>query len=79
MFKLRLRIQQEVDEHPRGGHVRYSADCPECKRGAAVARPHERAFTRQGGELSVDIAGPFVEGVPVTDRVVGKHQWVSIC
>ena len=74
-FKLRIRTQQELDEHRRGGHARYSPDCPECKRGAAKQRPRERLFTRQGGELSIDISGPFTKGVPVTDRNVGEHQW----
>ena len=43
--------------------------------GAARQRPHYRAPTRQGGELSVDIGGPYAKGVPVTDRPVAKHQW----
>ena len=30
---------------------------------------------RQGGELSIDIAGPFYLGVPVIDRPVVKALW----
>ena len=74
--KIKIRIQQELDEHRRRGHATYSSDCPECKRGAAVGRSHERVFTRQGGELSVDITGPMlVDGVPVTDRPVSRKDW----
>ena len=32
-------------------------------------------FTRQGGELSVDIGGPYRQGIPLTDRITAKHQW----
>ena len=74
-LQIRIKTQQELDEHRRQGHVQYSPDCPECKRGAAKQRSHQRAFTRQGGELSVDIGGPYNPGVPVTDRIVAKHQW----
>ena len=48
-FKIRLRSQKELDEHRRQGHPRYSPDCPECKRGAAKQRSHQRLFTREGG------------------------------
>ena len=74
-LKLKIKTQQQLDEHRRQGHPRYSPDCPECKRGAAKQRSHQRVFTRQGGELSVDLGGPYRPGVPVTDRVVAKHQW----
>ena len=74
-LKLKIKNQQEMDEHRRQGHPEYSPDCPECKRGAARQRQHFRAPTRQGGELSVDIGGPYAQGVPVTDRPVAKHQW----
>ena len=47
----------------------------ECKRGAAKRRTHVKIFTRDGGELSVDIAGPYTEGVPVTDRKTNRAQW----
>ena len=41
-----------------------------------MGRSHERMFTRQGGELSVDITGPMlVDGVPVTDRPVSRKDW----
>ena len=73
-LKLRIKTQQELDEHRRQGHVQYSPDCPECKRGAAKQRSHQRAFTRQGGESSVDIGAPYNPGMPVTDRIVAKHQ-----
>ena len=39
-LKLRIKTQQELDEHRRQGHVQYSPDCPECKRGAAEQRAH---------------------------------------
>ena len=48
-LKLRIKTQQELDEHRRHGHVQYSPDCPDCKRGAAKQRSHQRVFTRQGG------------------------------
>ena len=54
-LKVRIKTQQQLDEHRRQGHIQYSPDCPECKRGAAKPRAHYRAFTRVGGELSVDI------------------------
>ena len=66
-LKIKIRSQQELDEHRRQGHPQYSPDCPECKRGAAKQRSHQRVFTRQGGELSVDLGGPYRAGVPVTD------------
>ena len=74
-LELRIKAQQQFDQHRREGHVQYSPDCPECKRGAAKRRPQQRAFTREGGELSVDIGGPYNPGVPVIDRIVAKHQW----
>ena len=74
-LKLKIRFQQQLDERRRQGHPRYSPVCPECKRGAAKQRSHQRVFTRQGGEFSVDLGGPYRPGVPVTDRVVAKHQW----
>ena len=48
-LKVRLRSQGELDEHRRQGHIQYSPDCPECKRGVAKQRPHHRAATREGG------------------------------
>ena len=48
-LKLKIKNQQQLDEHRRQGHPEYSPDCPECKRGAARQRPHFRAPTRQGG------------------------------
>ena len=47
-LKLRIKTLQELDEYRRQGHVPHSPDCPECKRGAAKQRSHQRAFTRQG-------------------------------
>ena len=73
--KIRLKSQKELDEHRRAGHPRYSPDCPECKRGVAKQRPHKRLATKVGGELSVDIAGPYPKGVPVTDREVVEELW----
>ena len=73
-LKPKIKTQSQLDEHRRQGHLKYSPDCPECKRGAAKQRAHQRLFTRQGGELSVDIAGPYAEGLPVTDRKVASHQ-----
>ena len=42
-LKLRIKTQAELDQHRREGHVHYSPDCPECKRGVAKQRPHYRA------------------------------------
>ena len=41
----------------------------------AKQRPHHRKADKQGGELSIDIAGPFMAGLPVTDRPVVKTLW----
>ena len=54
-LRVKLKTQQQLDEHRRQGHPQYSPDCPECKRGAAKQRAHSRADTRTGGELSVDM------------------------
>ena len=48
-LKLKIKTQAELDEHRRQGHLKYSPDCPECKRGASKQRSHQRLFTRQGG------------------------------
>ena len=48
-LKVRIKTQQQLDEHRRQGHIQYSPDCPECKRGAAKQRAHYRAFTSVGG------------------------------
>ena len=48
-LKVRIKTQPQLDEHRRQGHVQYSPDCPECKRGAAKQRSHQRALTREGG------------------------------
>ena len=73
--RAKLKNQQELDEHRRSGHILYSPDCPECKRGAARKRPHRRLETRMGGELSVDLSGPFIRGLPVTDRREKEETW----
>ena len=67
-YRAKLKAQKDLDDHRRAGHIQYSPDCPERKRGAAKKRPHRRLQTRMGGELSVDISGPFMRGLPVTDR-----------
>ena len=46
-LELRIKTQKQLDEHRRQGHLQYSPDCPECKRGAAKQRAHEILFTRQ--------------------------------
>ena len=74
-FRVKLKTQKELDDHRRGGHAQYSPDCPECKRGAAKKRPHRRLQTRMGGELSVDISGPSIKGLPVTDRREKEGLW----
>ena len=48
-LKVKIRSQKELDEDRRQGHPKYAPDCPECKRGAAKQRSHQRVFTRQGG------------------------------
>ena len=74
-LKVRLKTQGELDEHRRQGHVQYSPDCPECKKGAAKQRPHHRAAVREGGELSVDIGGPYAVGIPISDQPnIAKHK-----
>ena len=67
-LKLRIKTQAELDQHRREGHVHYSPDCPECKRGVAKQRPHYRAESKEGGELSIDIGGPYAVGIPITER-----------
>ena len=75
-LKVRLRSQGELDEHRRQGHIQYSPDCPECKRGVAKQRPHHRAMTKEGGELSVDIGGPYPVGIPISDQPnIAKHRY----
>ena len=74
-LKLKFKSQAELDEHRRQGHVVYSPDCPECKKGAAKQRPHKRQALKQGGELSIDIAGPYTPGMPISDRAVVKGRW----
>ena len=75
-LKVRLRTQGELDEHRRQGHIQYSPDCPECKRGVAKQRAHHRAAIREGGELSVDIGGPYPVGIPVSDQPnIAKHRY----
>ena len=74
--KMRIRSQDELDEHRRRGHPNYSPDCPECKKGVAKQRAHHRATTREGGELSVDIGGPYQPGTPITDQLnVRLHRY----
>ena len=48
-LKVRIKTQQQLDEHRRQGHIQYSRDCPGCKRGTVKQRAHYRAFTREGG------------------------------
>ena len=73
--KMRIRTQDELNEHRRQGHPSYSPDCPECKKGVAKQRAHHRAATREGGELSVDIGGPYQPGTPISDQLrVGAHR-----
>ena len=74
-YKAKIKSQKELDEHRRGGHAQYSPDCPECKRGYAKQRSHRRLPVKMGGELSIDVAGPYVEGLPVTDRREKKELW----
>ena len=69
-LRLRLRTKAEVNRHRRNGHKQYSKDCPECLRGTGGSRPHHRLARPQGGELSIDISGPFNEGITPTDRPV---------
>ena len=74
--KRRLHSQGELDEHRRQGHVKYSPDCPECKKGVTKQRAHHRAEIKGGGELSVDIGGPYQPGTPITDQInVAKHRY----
>ena len=74
-LKLKFKSQAELDQHRREGHVVYSPHCPECKKGAAKQRPHKRQALKQGGELSIDIAGPYTPGMPISDRAVVKGRW----
>ena len=74
-LKLKFKTQAELDQHRREGHVNYSPHCPECKNGTVKQRPHHRQALKQGGELSIDVAGPFSPGMPVTDRPVVKARW----
>ena len=75
-LKVRLRTQGELNKHRRQGHIEYSPDCPECKRGVAKQRAHHRAATKEGGELSVDIGGPYPPGTPVSDQPnIAQHRY----
>ena len=73
-MSLRLKTWAELRRHRAGGHVQFSPDCPECRQGARAVRPHARKGERVGGDLSIDIAGPFEEGLPVTDRPVSQAK-----
>merc|ERR1711989_97385 len=76
VLKVRLCTQSELDTHRRQGHIQYSPDCPECKRGVARQRAHHRAETRAGGELSIDIGGPYPVGIPVSDQPhIAQHRY----
>ena len=71
-----MRTQGDLDKHRRQGHIEYSPDCPECKRGTAKQRAHHRAVTKEGGELSVDIGGPYPVGLPVSDQPnIAQHRY----
>ena len=74
-LKLKFKTQAELDQHRREGHVSYSPHCPECKTGTVKQRPHHRQAFKQGGELSIDIAGPFSPGMPISDRAVVRGRW----
>ena len=42
----------------------------------AKQRAHHRAATRGGGELSIDIGGPYQVGIPISDQLnIGQHRY----
>ena len=60
---LRIRTESELRRHRAAGHVPFSSDCPECRKSFGSVRPHFRMSNRDAGDLSIDIAGPFEEGL----------------
>ena len=59
---LAVRAVQKMtlEEHRKGGHQHFRADCPECLHAAGRMRSHWRLApeTRPGGSLSCDVSGP---------------------
>ena len=55
--------QQLVEQHRKDGHPTFMPECPDCRPAAGRMRSHFQldSDTRPGGQLSVDIAGPFPE------------------
>ena len=69
-MRRRPRIRADSNRHRRKSHKQYPQFCPECLRGTGGTRPHHRLARPGGGELSIDISGPFPEGITPTDRPV---------
>ena len=73
-MRLGLRTVAELNRHRRGGHREFSKDCPECVKAMGGTRPHYRHVKPEGGELSVDISGPFAVGLAPIDRPVPADE-----
>ena len=62
VLTARIRNIRQLRSHCQRGHLPYSVDCNHCIRSYGKLRPHYRQKHRYGGELSLDIARPTVEG-----------------
>ena len=81
LMMLSLRTVAELNRHRRSGHREFSKDCPECVKAMGSTRPHFSQIRPDGGELSVDITGPFAEALAPPDRPVtttDKLQYILV-
>ena len=69
-MRRQLRTRAVSNRCRRNNHKQYLKDCPEYLRGAGGTRSHHRRARPGGGELSIDISGPFPEGITPTNRPV---------
>ena len=47
--RKRLKTMVDLTNHRAKGHVPCSMDCPECRQGIGISRPHARIAERAGG------------------------------
>ncbi|CAE7235675.1 GIP, partial [Symbiodinium sp. CCMP2456] len=59
----RMQVQQSMKDHVLAGHVPYRKDCYACVAGRAKKQNHYRQTVSDSFVLSVDLAGPFKNGV----------------
>ena len=59
----RLRIDQSMRDHVLAGHIPYRRDCYACVAGRIRRPSHFRSQVSESFTLSLDLAGPFKEGM----------------